>query len=275
MDTFIDHSADDNDLIPTVGDVLVTGWEPSVDPGDTVLRNYVATLEDRLLLLANAGGGRVQRTELALLIDLDSAYVFDNIVVPSGLLTDDEMERVLRDADSFFPAHRSWTIQAMSPALDLTDHGLSLLGHPPLMYRPCGGLPGPDTPVGLEVRPVKTPDDLAQFERTLTTGYPLPTGSAVLDPQVLDGGFRGWVGLVDGTPVATAGSHTAHGLTEVEWVSTLPDHRGRGFGAAMTWVATVAEPDTPAVLVATDDGRPVYERLGYLPLMRLAMWLKP
>ncbi len=29
------------------------------------------------------------------------------------------------------------------------------------------------------------------------------------------------------------------------------------------------------VLVATDEGRPVYERLGFIPLIRLAMWLRP
>mgnify|MGYP001814534675 CR=1 FL=1 len=65
-----------------------------------------------------------------------------------------------------------------------------------------------------------------------------------------------------------------HGLTEVEWVSTRASHRGRGIGAALTWVATTAAPAHAAVLVATDDGRPVYERLGYVALMRLSMWLK-
>ena len=62
---------------------------------------------------------------------------------------------------------------------------------------------------------------------------------------------------------------------QVEWVATRPGYRGRGIGAALTWAATVARPDTPAVLVATDDGRPVYERLGYLSILRLAMWLRP
>jgi hypothetical protein len=48
--------------------------------------------------------------------------------------------------------------------------------------------------------------------------------------------------------------------------------RGRGFGAAVTWAATLADPAKPAVLIASDPGRPVYERMGYLRLMRLTMW---
>jgi GNAT superfamily N-acetyltransferase len=260
-------------IIPAVGEELATGWEVSISPTDTILRNYVATLEDRLQMLASCGTGRVERTDLAFYVDLDSAYVFDNIVVPNGFLDDDDLERVVDHAERFFPPGRAWTLQALSPAIDLAPRGLTLLGHPPLMYRPAGGA-APRLPDRLEVRPVRTSDDLAEFEATLTKGYPLPTGSAVLGENVLDHGFRGWIGRIDGEPVATAGSHTACGLTEVEWVSTLADFRGKGYGAAVTWAATAAEPDVPAVLVATDDARPVYERLGYVPLLRLAMWLR-
>ena len=261
-------------LVPEEDELLVTGWEPDTAPGDTVLRNYVATLEDRLLGLARASGGRVERTDRALLVDLQSSYVFDNIVVPTGFLDADELDEVMTRAAAFFPTGTSWSVQALSPAVDLARYGLTLLGHPPLMYRPAGG-EGPPTPDGLEIRRVASRDDLALFEQTLVRAYPLPPGSAVVGEGVLDEGFCGWVGLLDGVAVATAGSHTAHGLTEVEWVSTLADCRGRGVGAALTWAATTVEPDIPAVLVATDDGRPVYERLGYLPLVRLAMWLHP
>ncbi|MGZ4736842.1 MAG: GNAT family N-acetyltransferase, partial [Acidimicrobiia bacterium] len=59
---------------------------------------------------------------------------------------------------------------------------------------------------------------------------------------------------------------------DVEWVATHEDVRGRGFGAAVTWAATLAAPDTPAVLIASDPGQPVYERMGYVRLMRLTMW---
>jgi hypothetical protein len=60
----------------------------------------------------------------------------------------------------------------------------------------------------------------------------------------------------------------------VEWVSTKSAHRGRGFGAALIWQATNVDPSAPAALLATNDGRPVYERLGYLPLLRFTMWAR-
>ena len=208
------------------------------------------------------------------MVDLYSAYVFDNIVVPYGPMAEAELAGVVAEAEAFFPEGRAWTLQALTPAVDLRPLGFELLGHPPLMYRPAGTGRRPPVPAGLEIRKVDDAETLRDFEHTLVDAYPLPPGSAVLHPDVLDVGFDGWVGYVDGSPVATAGSHTAHGLTEVEWVSTRASHRGRGIGAALTWASTTAAPAHAAVLVATDDGRPVYERLGYVALMRLSMWLK-
>jgi len=40
-------------------------------------------------------------------------------------------------------------------------------------------------------------------------------------------------------------------------------------------VATVARPDLPSVLIASDDGRSVYEALGYLAVARWTLWLAP
>ena len=82
-----------------------------------------------------------------------------------------------------------------------------------------------------------------------------------------------FLGLVDGRPVATAMAHVAAGVNHVEFVSTRSDHRGRGIGAALTWAATVAEPTLPAVLISSDDGRGVYEALGYLSVVRWTLWL--
>ena len=65
-------------------------------------------------------------------------------------------------------------------------------------------------------------------------------------------------------PLATATAFSGHGLTLLEGVAALPRARGRGAGAAAARAATTAFPDQPAVLLASDDGQPVYERMGYL-----------
>jgi hypothetical protein len=58
-------------------------------------------------------------------------------------------------------------------------------------------------------------------------------------------------------------------------VATLDGARGHGYGAAVTWAATTADPTLPAVLIASDPGRPVYDRLGYTALTRWTMWARP
>jgi len=61
----------------------------------------------------------------------------------------------------------------------------------------------------------------------------------------------------------------------VEYVAALSTARGRGAGAAVTWAATLADPALPAILVASDDGRPLYERMGYAAVERWTVWLRP
>lgn len=73
---------------------------------------------------------------------------------------------------------------------------------------------------------------------------------------------RVWLGTVDGVPVATAAAVVSGGFCGVYAVATAADARGRGYGAALTWAATRFRSDLPAVLQASDLGRPVYERLG-------------
>lgn len=103
---------------------------------------------------------------------------------------------------------------------------------------------------------------------------PLTPGD-LLGPTLLQPATRVWLAWLDGVPVAMAAAHRHAGATLVEYVATLPSARGRGAGAAVTWAATLADPATPAVLIASDDGRPVYQRMGYVAVERWTVWLRP
>jgi hypothetical protein len=61
-------------------------------------------------------------------------------------------------------------------------------------------------------------------------------------------------------------------ISDVTVVGTVPEARRRGYGAALTWRATLAEPELPALLLATDEGRAVYEGMGYISLFRFTVW---
>jgi hypothetical protein len=258
---------------PDEGEHLATGWEPDTPAGDSVVRDYLNTLTARLLETAALTGGRVERLDDAVLVDCRSRYVFDNIAICAGPLDDAALHSVAERASAFFEGSESgWTLLCFDNRADLRGHGLGLIGHPPLMFRPRGGA-APPRPDGLDVVRVETERHLADFESTLVEAYPLPRGSAVIDSRLLGGGSAAWVGYLGGAPVATAGSYTANGLTEIEWVSTRDSARGKGVGACLTWTALSADPDADSVLIATDEGQPVYRRLGYVPLLRLTMWM--
>jgi hypothetical protein len=163
------------------------------------------------------------------------------------------------------------------PTPDLTSDGLHLVGHPPFMVRPAGGL-GPALVPGLEIRRVTDAADLATFEATVIEAYPLSDMDSqavptLFHPGYLDGTSFLYLGRLDGAPVATSAAHVAAGVNHVEFVTTRGPERGRGIGAAMTWAATASAPGLPAVLIASDDGRGVYESLGYLAVNRWTLWL--
>jgi hypothetical protein len=56
-------------------------------------------------------------------------------------------------------------------------------------------------------------------------------------------------------------------------VSVRDDCRGAGFGTAITAAASDAAPGRTAMLIASDLGRPIYDALGYLPLLRYTLYI--
>ncbi|HMG27646.1 MAG TPA: hypothetical protein VKH36_12625, partial [Acidimicrobiia bacterium] len=162
-----------------------------------------------------------------------------------------------------------WLLFSPLPTPDLRPLGLGAVGHPPLMLRPPGGARR-DPPPELEIVRVADVATLQTFERTAIQAYPLPEladvhiGTFMPLSLLGDDRFLFFLGVVDGRPIGTSVAHLGASMSQVEYVSASPSVHGRAYGEAMTWPATLADANAPSMLIASDLGRPTYERMGYL-----------
>jgi RimJ/RimL family protein N-acetyltransferase len=97
---------------------------------------------------------------------------------------------------------------------------------------------------------------------------PASDSSAMADDRLDYGGIALWE--LDGTPVSMAGrTRIVSGMTRIGPVYTPPEHRRRGYGAAVTAVLTASalEAGATEVVLFTDLANPtsnsVYLRIGY------------
>jgi GNAT superfamily N-acetyltransferase len=250
---------------------LEDGWTRDAPERDSLLRGYVVGFADMLSEMGRAMGGRVYEDDDAVALDIGADFVFANGAVLRRPVRDADLPQLVDRLHRFYAAGTgvSWMLLSAWPTPAIKS--MFLIGHPPFMLRGAGG-EAPPLPPGLVVREALDEAGMVDFARALE-GYPATGTEVFADARMLEvPGLRVWVGYLDGRPVACAGAHVNEVCVDVEWVATHEDARGRGFGAALTWAATLAGPTKPAVLIASDPGQPVYERMGYLRLMRLTMW---
>ena len=261
----------------TATEQMTTGWDSDVPVDDTLLRQFVFNSADRNEHLATSMGGAWRRWDDAVTADLRSPAAFGNQAILLRPLTESDAGNVMTRVRSGFS--RGHVIFSAWPTPDLRRYGYSLVGHPPFMVRAPGGS-APLRPTELSVTEVTDAASMEACERVFVEGYPVPEvqplePGRLFDIRVLGGIARMWVGSVDGRPVATAMAIASRGIVAVENVATLPDARGHGYGAALTATAALSSADAPSALIASDDGRPVYERLGFVPMSRFTLWAAP
>lgn len=250
-------------------------------PDEAWIERGARSLAAALQETARALGGRSESGELAWLADAASPNPFLNGAILMRPLREEEAAPLTARLEAFFGQAEGgpWLLWSGWPTPDLSPLGYVLWGHPPIMVRPPGGAAPPPPP---ELRIVEAQDaaTLADVERVLVEGYPavglesrLPGG--LFPATLLGGSFRFWIGYVDGKPVSAAAAFLHAVAAHVMFVATLSEARRRGYGAALTWRATLAAPERPAILEASDDGRPVYERMGYRTVARMSLWERP
>ncbi len=258
---------------------LETGYGPSTAPGDNACNDYVGGLAQGYAALARARGDRVVDDGDLVLMDAGSGSPLCNAAVVRRPLSEEGWRTATRRMAAVYGerAGSSYLVFSAWPTPDLSGSGFGRVGHPPLMLRPAGPLSV--APVnGLEIRAVGDEASARDWESTLVHGFPLPELQPYRPGCLLGGrapdvdGWRHWVGYLDGEPVACASAYVTPTHVDVEFVATLATARGRGIGRALTATATSAAVHRPAMLLASDAGRSLYERLGYRAILRFTLW---
>lgn len=259
---------------------LENGRRATTPDGDNLVLDYARAEAAAFGAMTVAKGGRVLDDDEAglHLRDMAVGSPFGNVAALTRPVPESVTAAVVARLRAFYAEAEGGPFLVFSPwpTADWAEHGMVPVGHPPLMFRPAG--PAITTAPGLRVVEVADADGLPDFERTLIEAYPAPEmqpweRGSMFAPGMLDSAWRLFVGYEGDEPVGTAGAWVSPAITLVELVSTRPECRGKGYGAALTAAASVVAPDQPAMLIASDDGRGVYDRLGYLPLSRHTLWL--
>ena len=160
----------------------------------------------------------------------------------------------------------------------LSKHGFGFSDGTPGMAVELQALKEPvETVPGLEVRVAADEASIRTWANIFTAGYGLPPDweDLVFDVWMklgLDFPVRNYLGYWSGKPVSTSCVFYGGGAAGIYSVSTLPEARGKGIGAALT-LAPLLEARTMGyrigVLQSSEMGFNVYKGLGFRHLCQI------
>jgi GNAT superfamily N-acetyltransferase len=234
--------------------------------------------------LAEDHGNVVLCTPRASVIDPSPFHALRAIVLDPGRdpgLTIREIAGALGRS----PSARPRVVEDAAGALDLRSAGFTPYLTMTVMVRDAGVLSdGPGRPETVEIVEVDSPRTLATAERVLTTVFPPARSDSdwvgtdwagqIQPVRVLDlPGWRVWLGCREGVPACAAFTYHDGRSVGLYQVGTLAEHRGHGAARALVEAILRGYPDVPASLTATDQGRPLYTRLGFRSVSRAVWWM--
>jgi len=135
---------------------------------------------------------------------------------------------------------------------------------------------------GLVVEEAVDADALAEVERTVVDGFPIPAwlpwqpahqGRLLHAGLLAVPGYRAWLARIDGRPAGACMTYDNGETLGVYWVATMPDYRAKGVGRAVLTAALAAGAGgRVTTLVATLLGEPLYRRLGFVEQGTTRWW---
>jgi GNAT superfamily N-acetyltransferase len=228
------------------------------------------------------------------------ADTFRNVVVGAHFQPGDADRRIATICDTYRRGDTGyvWWVAPFDTPADLgarlTNGGLTLEGNAPAMAADLDDVPLDEPPPdGLEIVPVTDAGTLQEFLTIVEADWLEWTGGEATPVQrrTLDAFAREiprrlpsepaplrWLGRVDGQPVATSRVSLGGGVAGLYAILTLPSHRGRGIGRAMTLAALRAAAGLDyriGVLQSSDLGYGVYVKLGFRDLFTYDIYVHP
>jgi Acetyltransferase (GNAT) family len=163
-------------------------------------------------------------------------------------------------------------------ALDLATREYTIFREEPWFYRAPGPAPGV-VPAELELVRVTDAEEVAEFEQVSVRGF--GNEDATIEPGTIhpasvleDPAMAMFLGRVDGKAVAAAMGYRTDAAVGVFGVTTIESARRRGYATALTRAAMLPETGLPAVLAPSEEGKSLYEKLGFEPVGALTIWTK-
>jgi GNAT superfamily N-acetyltransferase len=142
----------------------------------------------------------------------------------------------------------------------------------PFMVREPDGRALPPAPPELTIRSCSSVADLEAVGRIVGQAFD-PDGTAAARRFAgidLAGPVRVWLGEVAGKPVACLCGHVGEYATYLDFLATLPECRGRGYGAALAWAGTLY--GTLPMAQHAHDKAEAYAAMGYRAIADTRIW---
>lgn len=267
---------------------LTTGWEPDLPDSDSMALGWLRHWSDLCAGFAAAAGGTISRDERYVLADYGRpASYFNAAVLLAPQPEPGALEALLDEIESRAAGGTGDVyLWSLWPTPDLGRRGWQLDGHPPLLARPPVAVAPAPQPTGPLPQRVRTAAGLADWERVLVEGYPMPDlhpdrqlvpAGALIHPGLLDDErVRFWSAVgADGSAVSISAQSVSHGLASFALGATLPAARRSGHWSRHARVRLQHEPGHWHVGAFSDDSRSGAERLGFVPVLRHPVWHLP